>query len=394
MNEAVTAQGAKAVTSQNETIPVDKAGNVLPPYLYGMDIIRFVAACSIAFTHFAWYGPNTGIIPDFFQLGQEFEYVQYALQVFFMISGFLIFYAGKGRTAIQYGIARVVRLWPSLLICASITYIIAFLDPQIPRSLEWWFNAVTMIPLMLGGMGPDWSYWTMTIELQCYALVFLLLMFVDIEKRLLSIIGIWLAASLALEVAGFHNTVPIISLGGFSGCFIIGAMLYAIWSGRKERLILLAMAPFAWSLASLQIYDQRVLVSASETVASYPWLPWVIIPVCTLLFAASVWGTDYLPKFLRGPTVRFLGAVAYPYYLVHQFLGYALIHATADIAWLSPIAVLAGAQVFTLGVASLIVAYWEPGLKPYVKGSLKWLVARASDLREAMRTARSRPKPQ
>lgn len=394
MNEAVTAQGAKAVTSQNETIPVDKAGNVLPPYLYGMDIFRFITACCIALVHFAWYGPRADVIPDLLQLGPGWEYIQYALQVFFMISGFLIFYAGRGRSAIQYGIARVVRLWPSLLICASITYTIALLDPEIPRSLEWWFNAVTIIPLMFGGLGPDWSYWTMTVELQCYALVFLLLIFIDIEKRLYAVIATWLSASLALELAGFHNVIPLISLGGFSGCFIIGALLYGVWSGRKQKLPLLVMAPFAWTLASLQIYSQKVLASASQNVIDHPWLPWVIVPVCTLLFALCVWGTDHLPKIFRGPTVRFLGAVAYPYYLVHQFLGYAIIHAAEDIGWLHPLAVLAFAQVLTLVVAGLIVAYWEPGLKPYVKGTLKWSVARASGLGAVLRPAKSRPKPQ
>ncbi len=368
------------MSSPNETIPVTEPGNVLPPYLYGMDLFRFFTACLIALTHFAWYGPRAGIIPDLLQLGAGWEYIQYSLQVFFMISGFLIFYAGKGRTAIQYGIARVVRLWPSLLICASITYTIALLDPEIPRSFQWWINAVTIVPLMFGGLGPDWSYWTMTVELQCYGLVFLLLIFFDLEKRLLSVISIWLGLSLALELAGHHNTIPLISLGGFSGCFIIGALLYAVWSGRKERLILLALAPFAWALASLQIYDQQVLAAASRNVENHPWLPWVITPICTALFAACTWCTDYLPKFLRGATVRFLGAVAYPYYLVHQFLGYAVIHATADIEWLSPIAVLAGTQLFTLAVASLIVAYWEPGLKPYVKATMKWLVARVTSL--------------
>src|SRR3546814_13480038 len=48
------------------------------------------------------------------------------LLIFFAISGYVITLSAEGRTAFDFAVGRVARLWPTFVLCASVTAIVLY----------------------------------------------------------------------------------------------------------------------------------------------------------------------------------------------------------------------------------------------------------------------------
>ena len=150
-------------------------------YFAGLDLVRCAAAFLVLFYHFTYASWMPGGTAQAASLGvAEFKEVSWfssagwvGVQIFFVISGFVIAQSAEEKTARQFGIGRIRRLFPSILICASVTALVAFaFDVWSADSLARRYFAT----LVLWPVGPwiDGVYWTLTIEAMFYAAIFLL----------------------------------------------------------------------------------------------------------------------------------------------------------------------------------------------------------------------------
>src|SRR6185369_17123984 len=86
-----------------------------------LDLLRLVAVLSVAAFHFGLQGPAGLVaVPG---VASVARYGFMGVPAFFVISGFVIAYSAEGRTATSFAIARFSRIYPTFLLCITITFL-------------------------------------------------------------------------------------------------------------------------------------------------------------------------------------------------------------------------------------------------------------------------------
>src|SRR5437763_8186172 len=87
-----------------------------------LDLLRFLAACAVMLFHYTFRGPQIHAWPaSFLLLSQIFRYGYLGVNVFFILSGFVILLTAYEKDALAFTIARIVRLYPAYWLCVTLT---------------------------------------------------------------------------------------------------------------------------------------------------------------------------------------------------------------------------------------------------------------------------------
>jgi peptidoglycan/LPS O-acetylase OafA/YrhL len=337
----------------------------------GIDILRFFAAVSVALYHyyfFVWAFPQ-GIagrvagVPPQPDLGNSFSWGWVGVEVFFVISGFVIAFSAGSSTPQKFAIARFRRLVPAVLICAPITAGILFMmDAYSAKSaLSLTARTIAFIPV---APWVDSVYWTLGIEIFFYSIVWMLLLVGKIRWLESSAITIGLLSSafwLLFFPLGLERLAATRMLDLFlvhHGCFFaFGVLLWAMRTKgvSRQRVALAILFNFAGILQ---------IVGASNTLSGKVGIPIPIAPpivaylVAIALVSASLWAK------LSWEGWRKIGLATYPLYLIHNALGGASIGLLQEfgLSYLS-----SAMMTLLLAVAfSCVVAWWlEPVLRAW-----------------------------
>jgi hypothetical protein len=150
-------------------------------YIIALDAMRFLAASLVMVYHLGFliwasepYHPGLGGFPVDYEWLAPFAAPGWVgVQIFFVISGLVIIYSAEGATAFRFFRSRFLRLVPAVWICATITALVLFLYGGGPFSgvelAKAWLKSVTFYPLD-GWI--DGAYWTLSVEISFYTLVF------------------------------------------------------------------------------------------------------------------------------------------------------------------------------------------------------------------------------
>ena len=277
-----------------------------------LDALRGLAALSVAVFHCTdHYGREIGhTVPPAF----GFPPGNYGVQLFFLISGFVIFMTlERTRSAADFVVSRFSRLfpayWASIIVTATVVYTIGM--PQ--QKLAGWDLALnlTMVQQILGVEHLDGSYWTLQIELFFYIQMLFWFSLGQLQ-RIRWIIVAWLLLSLVSafweQVVGhpFSYTLREILILRYIPFFAVGILFYRIWTrpaeARTDCLLILA------SLAAIGITLPPVYLAVAAFCIAVFWL-----------FVAG-----RLQWLRLGPFV-FLGTISYSEYLLHQAIGFTII---------------------------------------------------------------------
>jgi peptidoglycan/LPS O-acetylase OafA/YrhL len=147
--------------------------------IIGLDLLRFAAATAVMFHHFAfvtWAMPSTriaqlsGQLADTRFLGPVTNYGWIGVELFFVISGFVIAFSARHESPREFLLGRASRLLPAAWICATISFLIsAIVSFKPPASLtNEWLRSVFFSPI---GPWIDDVYWTLGIEVVFYTVV-------------------------------------------------------------------------------------------------------------------------------------------------------------------------------------------------------------------------------
>ena len=335
----------------------------------GVDILRFLAAVMVMFYHYGfwvWAFPDgvsaraTGGIPPHPEMafaGSGWV----GVQVFFVISGFVIAFSAENSTPLKFFEARFRRLVPAVWICAPITAIVL-----LTVGLSWPTDAVIRL-VRTGLFVPfepwvDSVYWTLGIEIAFYAIVWVLLRLgrFDLMETVAVVIGLastlfW-CAYFAFGWTDLADTrwlqLTLLHHGAF---FAVGVLM---WLMRFK-----AMTPPRLALAALFLFGGALQIASSVDVhsvkveAAMPYTtPIVIFLAAVLLMALSL----RLDLSWRG--WRRIGLMTYPLYLIHDVVGAAMLGALtrAGMPYLAAIPAVGAAMV---AVSWLIAAEAEPRIR-------------------------------
>ena len=321
-----------------------------PQYVPGLDLLRFFAASVVMIYHLAfwsWAYPDGQVarasrgVANFQSWDDLTSFGWAGVQIFFVISGFVIAISAEHASAHKFFTSRFIRLVPAVWICATIT-LIAWLLIDVGTAHQHvrnYIHSVAFYPM------PPWIdsvYWTLGVEISFYAIIFLLIgiqRFRWIKPLMCCIgsmstlfwIGFWISSSdrsqpmfqLFSEIQWSRlGELTLVQHGVF---FSIGVLLWLqLMKQRTLDQTLWLVVFFIGAL--LQIAGEVSLKLEKTGLAFSPlrpcafWLAamlffWIAVSNNARMHALPTWTLQLL---------RRLGLMTYPLYLLHNVAGGAM----------------------------------------------------------------------
>lgn len=290
-----------------------------------LDAVRFFAAFWIMNFHYL-FGQSGDL--------EWYRYGNLGVQLFFMISGFVIVQSLKGKTLKEFATGRFLRLFPLFWILCTATYLITLIIPNTATvSFIEYLRSMTMFgDVFIGIVGYtrliDPSYWTLTVELIFYMSIGLFVYFFS-DKKIRYFLGFWLVISaLAFIFKVDHNFYVKLLLVRHAAYFAFGGALALIATKQAtnifernfDRTLLFVSAAFATYIHPRAL-EPYYTVNPLDT---------NIITVLHIVFFTVVPILVYLSPHIKNTrTIRILavlGGITYPLYLLHQKIGNAILN--------------------------------------------------------------------
>ncbi|GAB2598219.1 acyltransferase [Paractinoplanes abujensis] len=339
-----------------------------------LDGLRLIAALMVVVYHYTYrapgpWGAHTAAV--FSDVAPVTAYGWLGVQLFFIISGFVICMSAWGRSLSGFAVSRVVRLFPAYWfgVLATAT-IVAALSPGIsfPPISHLLVN-LTMVQAGLGVPDIDGVYWTLWIELRFYVLMAILAWRGLTYRRVVAFCLIWTGASAAAAATGDLRLIYIVD-ADHSPFFVAGMALYLIYRF-KPTPTLMALLAVSYGLG---LWRLAPTLAAVGTLGPYGHSWPEVIAVTTCLFAAMTMVALRWLSWIKGAWLTAAGTLTYPLYLIHQEIGYAIIARLHDDIPRWPLTV--SLVLVMLGAAWLVHRFVERPVAALLKRGLAAGLAR------------------
>ncbi|PWI10998.1 acyltransferase [Streptomyces sp. NWU339] len=356
--------------------------------LRALDGLRLLAALMVAAYHYGGRGGDVstawGSSPkeQFPTLHEYFSYGCLGVQVFFVISGFVICMSGWGRPLRSFFSSRASRLLPAywvavLLVTAVFALPVVVYDAVSPSDA---LVNMTMLQQPLGVDRVLGVCWTLWVEVRFYALFALFVVMPGASRRrVILFCAVWTVAA-AIADAANEPLLDLVLMPEYAPFFIGGIGLYLVHRDREDaspssRLRSSRGDPTAWGIVGVswligQHYAVQDLWHAPSADAFSHRTSVGIILVVTLGFAAVAAVALGLLNWANWRWLTVAGALTYPFYLVHEHLGWVVIHS------LHRGLGIGSAETFALTIAAMLLLarllnrYVEDTLTPKIRTRL------------------------
>jgi peptidoglycan/LPS O-acetylase OafA/YrhL len=346
------------VSENNISIQRNKA------HFYELDLLRFLAALAVVFFHYTFLNAVISKeVPTYPFLEDFFKYGYLGVELFFIISGFVILLTTINKSPVEFAISRVTRLYPAFwiaLILTSISILIFVADDLKNVSFNRFLLNLSMIPEYLGTENIDPVYWTLQVEIKFY---FWVLIVVSL-KRLGNIEGFimaWLFLSILEIFHVMHEYTHFLIIPEWAPYFSAGALFFLIRTQgfNLQRGLLL----FLSYLLSVHFAIEGAL--EKTLLHEIYFSPIVVITLISLFYLMFIWVISLKRTNLNSPRLAIIGALTYPLYLIHNVIGeIAFRHFTQHTnKYLLLILVL----VFMLIISFIMSRFLEPKLGNLLK---------------------------
>lgn len=287
-----------------------------------IDLLRFIAALSVVFFHYAFRGyaaDDLSTMP-YPLLAPLAKYGYLGVELFFMISGFVILMTATNSSVKRFFISRTTRLYPAFWIACTLSFIMTLWlgAPRFSASFSQYAINMTMLSEFFGVNSIDGAYWSLFVELRFYLLIFLLLLLRKIHYAQTALV-LWLIASFLLAIKPIEP-LRYLFITDYAAFFIAGATCFLIWSESLSltRVLLLLSA---WALSE---YEVLSALPRMEEHYHAQFNRFTILGMISGFFLILFLVAQRWTGKLRHRPWLLLGALTYPLYLIHQNIGYML----------------------------------------------------------------------
>ncbi|GAA4724463.1 Peptidoglycan/LPS O-acetylase OafA/YrhL, contains acyltransferase and SGNH-hydrolase domains [Promicromonospora umidemergens] len=298
--------------------------------LVGMDGLRFGAAAVVLLYHFTATSTVTGYwgvdpVDAFPLLNEVTRYGWLAVELFFMISGFVILLSADGRGVAGFVASRVGRLFPAYWACIVLTAGLQQVWSGGRRtSLTETLVNLTMVQDLFQVTGVQVVFWTLLVELKFYLLVFVVLALGPLTRnRVLAFATLWPLAGWAAQAFGAQWLTDWL-VPNYAPYFAVGMLLFLVYRDGFD-LVSGVLLIGGITLCVMRVLDAAGRASDLQGVPVSP----VIAVMLMLASIAAVWATTLpgrtVPPRRVAAVLGTVGALTYPVYLVHTQFGYAVI---------------------------------------------------------------------
>ncbi|GGQ59223.1 acyltransferase family protein [Streptomyces asoensis] len=342
--------------------------------LRALDGLRLLAALMVCFYHYA--GKNGEVAQSWQQspalrfptLSQFATYGSLGVQFFFLISGFVICMSSWGRSIGDFFRSRVARLYPAywaaiVLVTAAGIALPVVAGPLRPDEI---LTNLTMLQQPMGVprvLGVDWTLW---VEVRFYALFALFVVWRGVTyRRVVMFCCLWTLAGVFARVADNPLTDELV-MRDHAPYFIGGLALYLI---HRFGHSLLPWGIVVFSFLLGQRYSVTALWHPGPQGAFHrsPYVIQLIVLVAFVAVAAVAVGWTSRANW-RWLTVA--GALTYPFYLIHEHLGWFFIRVLYRGLGLDAWVTFGATVLAVLGIAWLLHRVVERPVGPRLKRAL------------------------
>jgi peptidoglycan/LPS O-acetylase OafA/YrhL len=308
-----------ALSTSEQTAPI--------PHIAELDGMRGIASLLVFCHHLTNFDGSGGQAPALLLLSRIFVYGRYGVDIFFVLSGFLItsiIFQKRGQRSFYRGFyaRRVLRILPLYLL------ILGLILAVVPHSSGF----VVLAALFMANL-PAASqfaittpFWTLAVEEQFYLLWPVAVRRLSlrlVERAALALVGVCLLLRFAFALKGHHNyQLTFLHCDGLA----LGALLACRFrkrqrEGTHERLD-------DRLLRALSGGGMALMIFGGFLPSTMPWLPFaddltltgVTLLSCGVIGLLIAHRGASATGWLRSPGLRFLGLISYGFYLVHVFI--------------------------------------------------------------------------
>lgn len=338
-----------------------------------LDILRIAAALAVVCFHYLFRGAlGEGFLESDYPEAAPFAIYGYlGVNLFFLISGFVIAWSAEGRSWQDFAIARFSRVYPGFVICMTISFIVLYgrSDELLTATLTQYGANLFMFSPALKQPFIDGVYWSIILELIFYGWVALALLTGIYARWKLELAALWLVIVVINEYVIGSEFLRFLFITEYAPLFIAGMMMHHIMMhGWSSRALGLAVASFVLSCALMRIGQDWMQENFEVS------LPFVNLIIANIVIYVLLIVGIVLRLYLKtSSTTLMLGGLTYPLYLLHQNIGYVAINAlTPSVGrWIAVISVTIVALVASWAI-------WRFGEKPARKAVIA-SVARIGD---------------
>lgn len=291
------------------------------PALHGLrgvaSMMVFLAHLADGFArHFFSDDPVIGVIAPVFTQAMVF-----GVEVFFLISGYVIAGSCLKYSATEFALRRLVRLYPVFLVFTVLYFVANMIIEHEPHKLNAGYLLINLAFLDLWFKTPIMTpnAWSITCEVWYYVFAYFgISYFVKGAWERRSETAILYIAAVAMLVVFAPITLY----------FIIGVCVYAFERGAlaTERRVPLRTATELLLLATLAVaaasFQRSSHLYAPADLASPIGI--VMVAAAALIFLQIARGASVLDRMLRHPFVLYLGTISYSLYLAHPYTYFAV----------------------------------------------------------------------
>jgi peptidoglycan/LPS O-acetylase OafA/YrhL len=262
-------------------------------------------------------------------LGNLFKYGYLGVDLFFIISGFVIAFSIEKSTLFNFIKSRMIRLYPaywiSLIITACTVYYLG--GERYSVGLKQFFANFTMLNGFFKIENVDGVYWSLFVEIKFYIIISVILMSSKLKNHMNIILLCWLTLSYLHLLINFQSNNLLKALNyllifEYSSYFIAGILFYKIYKeGLSLKYILMLIASFLLSviMAAKHITFLNNYYSVSVSFSVY----YITFYIAGFYFIFYLISTHKMNK-INKPYFLTLGLLTYPLYLIHQYVGFII----------------------------------------------------------------------
>lgn len=342
--------------------------------LRALDGLRLMAALMVCMYHFtgkngevadSWHQSPGEMFPTLSQLS---TYGSLGVQFFFVISGFVICMSSWGRTLGDFFRSRISRLYPAYWVAIVMVTGAAVLLPVVvhPVRPDEFLVNLTMMQQPLGVPRVLGVCWTLWVELKFYVLFAVFVIWKGVTyKRVVTFCILWTLAGAFARVADNPLTDELV-MRDHAPFFIGGLALYLIHRFGSDLLL--------WGIVGMSfLLGQRYSVMAlwhPGAQGEFHRDPLVVQAIVFCAFAAVAVVAMGWTRWANLNWLTLAGALTYPFYLIHEHLGWFFIRVLHRGLGLGSYATLGLSVLSLLTLAYLMHRFVEKPFGPRLKRAL------------------------
>lgn len=333
-----------------------------------IDLLRYFAAMMVALMHWGLeLGPSRmEAVYNLPVLGFLIKNGGLGVDIFFLISGYVILETAMRKDSLDFLVARFIRLFPGLLISMSI---VALVSPKIVGNYQFSIDSYLhsiFLTYQASNVSPLASQlWTLIFEIKFYgAIALVLLIFPQTFKSVKGILLLLLAWQVLLGIlSAFSNNL----FASYSHYFNLGksGTLFAF----GICLNLLSRNPKSFSFRHAAIIGFTIYFGIQMFSKSFYDSRSAILIVCSSLLILIARHIEFKKKLTKG--LQLLGLSSYLIYLLHEHLGtFFVMLFQAHVS--NNLLVLMVSSALFITLCSLFIAYYiEKPMQEFMKSKSK-----------------------